>query len=165
MTLYEKIINSLKSDNISYEEIRHRAVHTSVEAAIVRGCNINIGAKALVFLADNDYILAVIEGGKRVDLGILKAKLSVNTLQLADPIVVKDITGVEIGAVPPFGNLFERSVKTYVNKSFLKNEDMEFNAGDHCISIRMKVYDWLKLINPIIADFEDIKTKAEVLKQ
>jgi|694.fasta_scaffold00063_48 Ala-tRNA(Pro) deacylase len=153
--LYQKIINFLKENNIDYEEIRHAAVKTSDEACKVRGCKPEEGAKALVFIADKTPIQIIIEGNKKIDKRKFKNLFKYKDLQMASAEKLKEITTVEPGAVPPFGNLFSTPIKIYCNKTLLDNEYIEFNAGDHCISIRMKAIDWHQIINPVIEDFAE----------
>jgi Ala-tRNA(Pro) deacylase len=153
--LYQKIINFLKENNIDYEEIRHAAVKTSDEACKVRGCKPEEGAKALVFIADKTPIQIIIEGNKKIDKRKFKNLFKYKDLQMASAEKLKEITTVEPGAVPPFGNLFSTPIKIYCNKTLLDNEYIEFNAGDHCISIRMKAADWHQIINPVIEDFAE----------
>ena len=64
---------------------------------------------------------------------------------------VLDLTnGVQIGAVPPFGNRF--NLEVLVDPKLLKNEKIVFNAGDRSFSIAMKSEDYKKLVNPKIVD-------------
>lgn len=153
MTLYERIINLLKVNSIDYKEIRHEPVRTSKEAAEIRGCTEEEGAKSLVFIADNGYVNVILQGNKLVDKEKLKRILTVSKFKMASSEEVLKIAGCEVGGVPPFGNLFDKPIPIYVDEGFLKNEFMEFNAGDRSISIRMKVNDWVKIAKPAIAGF------------
>src|SRR3990167_10932213 len=117
--LYEKIIESLKKNNIDYKEIRHEAVHTSEEAVKARGCKPEEGAKALVFWADKNPIQIIIEGNKKVDKKLFKELNSIRDLQMVSKEDLINIAGVEPGAVPPFGILFNTPVKMYCSESLL----------------------------------------------
>ena len=59
--------------------------------------------------------------------------------------------GCEVGAMPPFGNLF--NVETYVAASLVEDENISFNSGTHTELIRMSYRDFEKLVNPKILRF------------
>ncbi|PJA40957.1 hypothetical protein CO178_01265 [candidate division WWE3 bacterium CG_4_9_14_3_um_filter_34_6] len=170
-TLYEKIKDLLDSKKIIYKELHHEAVFTSKEAAKVRNAPIEEGAKALIFKGTSkkagkikqSYIQIVIQGNKRVDREKFKSAYDYETLKLVSSDEVKRISGVEPGAVAPFGNLFQTKVKVYVEDGLLDNKEIEFNAGDHKISMRMKTVDWAKLVKPTIGRFAE-KEKEEIIK-
>lgn len=147
MTLHEKIIQLLDQNNIDYKLSEHEYVRTSEEAAKVRGNKPEDGAKALVFWADGEPIQIVIQGNQKVDKDKFKEIFGFSKLKMVSAEELKEISGVEPGAVPPFGNLFEPPIRIYCNVGF--NDIIEFNAGDHRISIQMKYKDWLDLVTPI----------------
>jgi Ala-tRNA(Pro) deacylase len=153
MNLYNRIINLLTNNNIAYLEIKHAPVRTSKEAAEVRGCSEEEGAKSLVFIADDSHINLVLEGNKLVDKEKIKQALNLKKFKMASSEDVLKIVGCEVGGVPPFGNIFNKPIKVYLSEGFLKNKDMEFNAGDRTISIRMETQDFIKIVNPIILDY------------
>jgi len=64
---------------------------------------------------------------------------------------VKRVSGCDIGAVPPFGNLM--GLKVYFDKRVTENEIVAFNAGSHSKSITMRAKDLRQLVNPVIAEF------------
>lgn len=151
MTLHEKIIELLTQNNIEFKESHHEYVRTSEEAAKVRGNKPEQGAKALVFWADSEPIQIVIQGNQRVDKDKFKEAFGFSKLKMVSAEELKEISGVEPGAVPPFGSLFTPPIRVFSNVGF--GDIIEFNAGDHRISIQMKYKDWLDLVNPLIADY------------
>lgn len=151
MSLYQRIKNLLDSNNIEYKETKHEPVFTSEEAAKVRGTDLSAGAKALIFRADDQYIQIIIQGHLKVDKDKFKEQFGYKKLKMVSAEEVKEISGVEPGAVAPFGNLFEPAIKVFCNEGF--NAIIEFNAGNHKISINMKYDDWKNLVNPIIGSY------------
>ncbi len=151
MTLYDKIKQLLDQNHIEYKEAHHEPVFTSEEAAKVRGSKLEQGAKALVFWADGSPIQIVIQGNQKVDKEKFKSLFGFSKLKMVSADELKIISSVEPGAVSPFGNLFDPPISVYVNEGF--SDIIEFNAGDHRISIQMKYKDWLDLVNPIVADY------------
>jgi len=52
----------------------------------------------------------------------------------------------EIGAMPPFGNIYGMDV--YVADSLAEDEEIAFNACNHTELIKMKFFDFEKLVKP-----------------
>lgn len=140
--LFDKIIETLKNENIKYELIDHKPVYTSEEAAKVRGTELKQGAKALVCKAGNNFAQLVISAATELDLEKARRVIG-SAVSLANADDVKTLSGVSIGAVPPFGNLFD--IKVYVDKRLTENEQIAFNAGSHTKSIKMRAKDLVKV--------------------
>lgn len=149
--IYEAIINLLNKNNIIYQLFEHEPVYTSADAARIRQTKETQGAKALVFLADKKPILLVLPGNKKVDTKTFKKTYEIRDLSFAKPEQVLELTNLEIGAIPPLGNIM--NLPTYVDKSLLNEEEIAFNAGAHTKSIKMKTEDFLKLCQPEINSF------------
>ena len=56
----------------------------------------------------------------------------------------------EVGAEPPFGNLYE--LATLVDKHLAGEDEIMFQAGSHHFAIRMKYADYASLAEPEVAD-------------
>jgi Ala-tRNA(Pro) deacylase len=57
----------------------------------------------------------------------------------------------EIGAMPPFGNLY--GMKVFAAESLRQNPEIAFNAGSHTEIIKMAWSDFERLVQPRIASF------------
>lgn len=148
---FKKLKDFLDKNNISYKTILHEPVFTSEEAAKVRGSNLKMGAKALVFIADKKPVMMVLSAEKHIDTKKFKDLYEISDLRMATPEEVDKITGVKIGAIHPFSNLF--GIPLYVDNSLSENEEIVFNAGLHTRSIRMKFKDFKNLTSPIMGSF------------
>jgi nondiscriminating aspartyl-tRNA synthetase len=144
--LHDKLIAYLKEKDIKFKHLEHQPTHTSEESAQARGTSLKQGAKALVMFADNHPILVVLSAAHKLNNSAFKTEFKVKDLRMATPDEVQQVSGVGIGAVPPFGNLFNTPV--YVDQSLLKETDIAFNAGSLTNSIIMRVVDFVKLVNP-----------------
>jgi Ala-tRNA(Pro) deacylase len=111
------------------------------------------GAKALLMFADNNPILIVLSAAHKLNNSAFKKEFNFKDLRMATPEEVIKISTVPIGAVPPFGNLFNTPV--YVDKNLLSETEIAFNAGSKTNSIIMKSADLVKLINPILGDYAE----------
>ncbi|MGI5826763.1 MAG: YbaK/EbsC family protein [Patescibacteria group bacterium] len=139
-----------------FECFEHEPVRTSEEASKVRtGYTLKQGAKALIVRVksknESSFVMLVFPADLRFDKNKVKALLDVKDIRFATEEEVSTITqGVEVGGVPPFGNLF--GLEVYVDPKLFDNEKIIFNAGDRRFSIAMVSSDYQKLVNPLVKD-------------
>jgi Ala-tRNA(Pro) deacylase len=55
------------------------------------------------------------------------------------------------GSIPPFGSLFD--LPTLCDARLGENEFINFNAGDHSISVSMRYADYVQAENPELGTF------------
>ncbi len=144
-----ELTDFLKKNGIFYELNTHEPVYTSEQAAKVRGVLLKTGVKAMV-LKGKDFILALVPGDKKVDIRKL-GKITGNEIRFAKPSEVLEVTGCEVGSVHPFGNLF--NLKVYADPRILESKFINFNAGLHTHSIKMKSKDLIDLVKPELGNF------------
>ena len=136
----------LDARSCRYEVLRHRPVFTSQEAAEVRGTALASGAKALVVKADERFVMLVIPADRKLASKKLRTGLGVRSTRFATKEEVLALTGLEPGSIPPMGSVF--GMKTYCDPKLGENETINFNAGDHSISIRMRYGDYVAVEGP-----------------
>lgn len=144
--LHQKLLNFLDEKSIKYQHLEHEEVKTSEAAAAARGTKLEQGAKALIMFADSQPILVVLSAAQKLDSDKFKKQFEIKDLRLATPQEAQQLSGVPLGAVPPFGNLF--NLVTYVDEGLFQNPQIAFNAGSRCHSVIMKSSDFLNAINP-----------------
>jgi nondiscriminating aspartyl-tRNA synthetase len=149
--VYAKIIAMLKENSFVFESYEHVAVKTSEDAARVRNTPLHEGAKALVMYADDAPIMMVLPADVKADLTTFKHAFHVRDLRMATPDEVKKVTGVPIGAVPPFGHIF--NIPLYMDEGLRDNTEIVFNAGLHTKSVRMAEKDFEKIAHPTTGKF------------
>ncbi|MCA9390089.1 hypothetical protein KC571_01685 [candidate division WWE3 bacterium] len=150
-TLYDRIVTLLRNEHIRFSESDHDAVFTSAQAAETRGTELRQGAKAILCLADKNPILIVISGKEKIDSKKFKSLFGIKDLRFATHDEVSEITGVAVGAVPPFGSLI--GIKTYVDVSLSQNEKIAYNPGLHTKTIIMLYEDYILAERPLLGDF------------
>lgn len=150
-SVYDRIVALLEKQNVNYESYEHEAVKTSEEAAKIRQTALHTGTKAIVLYADDTPVMVSVAGDKKIDFSIFKKLYGIKDLRMATPEEVLKVTGVPIGAVPPFGAIF--GIPLYMDDSIIKNDTMVFNAGLHTKSISMTGTDFQKVEKPIIGNF------------
>ena len=149
----ERIQASLRDRGVTFTFKEHAPVKTSQEAADIRGTPLHEGAKALVFAADGALVLAVVPANKRVGTRAFKRALGIKNLRMITSEELRDLTGLPVGAVPPFGSVLD--LPTYVDRGLLENERISFNAGSRSASIIMACRDYIGVEQPTLADFAE----------
>lgn len=150
--VYAAIIAKIERAGINnYDKYEHEPVYTSEDAAKIRDTSYEQGAKALVMYGDKKPLMVVVSGASKVDMKALKQFANIRDLRMATPEEVKKLTSLPIGAIPPFGSLFD--LPTYVDEKLGENQQIAFNAGLHTKSIKMAYKDWLKAENPLNGTF------------
>lgn len=151
MDLTDKIFELLDKSGISYEKFEHEPVHSSEEASKIRGTDISLGAKSLVFSADDKLILIVVPGDKKVDTKKFKKLYNIEDLRMVDSTLLPEKVSLERGAVMPFGSLI--GLPTYFDEKLKRSGKVAFNVGKTTTSIVMNAEDLVKIENPILGDF------------
>ena len=147
----ERIQELLEDRAVSFTLKEHAPVKTSQEAADVRGTPLHEGAKALVFAADGVMVLAVVPAHRRVGTRAFKRAFGIKNLRMISPDELRDLTGLPVGAVPPFGSVL--GLPTYVDRGLLANERISFNAGSRTASIVMACRDYVAVEEPLLGEF------------
>ncbi|MBI2579737.1 MAG: hypothetical protein HYW27_02440 [Candidatus Aenigmarchaeota archaeon] len=148
---FEGIKRLLDERGLRYEVSEHEPVYTSQDAARIRGEDIRTGVKALIFKTKDSFILCLVPGDRKIDMKKMKAVIK-GDAHLANPQEVLECTGCEVGSVHPIGAIMDVG-RTYADKRILDNEYVNFNAGLHTASIRMKSKDFMDIVKPEIVDY------------
>ncbi|MFW6190696.1 MAG: aminoacyl-tRNA deacylase [Candidatus Bipolaricaulota bacterium] len=135
----ENLVSILEEEDIEYNITTHEPVYTSKEASEVRGVPLDTGVKAMVLERDDgELVLGLVPADHEIDLESIR-KEEGQKVELADPDEVLDVCGCEVGSVPPFGH--HRPLKTYLDSGVLSKDRINFNAGEHEVSIDMDAND------------------------
>lgn len=152
-TVFERLQQRLTASQTPFRVLRHQPVFTSQEAAEVRGAALASGAKALICKAGDRFVMIVLPADRKLASKQARLALGGKSLRFADRGEVDQLTGLAPGAIPPFGSLFE--LPTYCDHRLADNDEINFNAGDHSISICMRCADYLALEAPVLGTFAD----------
>jgi Ala-tRNA(Pro) deacylase len=145
-----KLREFLDSKQVKYVSINHSPAYTAQEIAAsahIRGKEL---AKTVMVTLDGRLAMAVLPASRKVGFDLLREAAGVGDVQLASEQAFRDMfPGCEVGAMPPFGNLYDMDV--YVSKSLTQDEEIAFNAGSHTELIRMAYQDFEQLVHPKVA--------------
>lgn len=146
-----KIAEFLKEKAVSFESHEHIPAYTAQEVAAEEHVSGKILAKAVVVFSDKDYAMCVLPASLKLDLDKVAKALKAKAVRLADePEMVTLFPDVEVGAEPPFGNLYDMT--TLVDTRLAEDDEIVFQGGTHRTAIRMKYGDYAKLAQPIVTD-------------
>ncbi len=152
MPILAKLRNFLDQNGVEYTHTEHPLAYTAREVATVEHTAVHEVAKTVIFLTENGYGMAVLPADAVVDLEQLRLDLGLSRLRLATEVELGVLfPSCELGAMPPFGNLFGMPV--YVERSLTGEDMILFNAGTHRDVIRMHFRDFERLVNPAVMSF------------
>ncbi len=146
-----KISEYLKENGVYFSMHEHPPAYTAQEVAAEEHVSGNLLAKAVVISAGDRYVMCVVPASYKVDMKKAAKKLGVKSVRLADETeLAKLFPDVEVGAEPPFGNLYD--LTTLVDEHLAADDEIMFQAGSHRHAIRMKYADYASLTEPDVAD-------------
>ncbi|HTN75811.1 MAG TPA: YbaK/EbsC family protein [Pirellulaceae bacterium] len=154
MAVFDQLQALLTSRQVAFAVLRHAPVFTSEEAAQVRGSALASGAKALICKADERFVMFVMPADRRLDSKQVRKAFSVKSLRFGTPAEVLELTSLTPGSIPPFGQLF--GLPTYCDDRLLEQPRINFNAGDHAISISLATSDYLTIEQPTLGRFAEL---------
>lgn len=100
---------------------------TAVEAAGAVGCVVDQIVKSLVFVVDDEPVLALTSGANRVDTDRLADALGAAEARKADADEVRTATGYAIGGTPPVGH--DQPLRTILDPRLLDFDEVWAAAG------------------------------------
>ncbi|MFF9310820.1 YbaK/EbsC family protein [Streptomyces sp. NPDC014748] len=103
------------------------ATRTAAEAAAAVGCELSQICKSLIFAADQEPVLVLMDGASRVDVERVREELGAGKVTRARADVVRETTGYAIGGVPPFGH--RRRTRVLADRSLLAHDVVWAAAG------------------------------------
>lgn len=141
----------LDQHGVKYVTIEHSPAFTAPEVAEpvhVSGSNF---AKTIIVRLDDELAMVVLPANRKIVLSELREMMLSEKVELASE---RDFGArfpdCELGAMPPFGNLYGLSV--YLARSLTEAEEIAFNAGTHREVIKMAFEECANLVEPIVMD-------------
>lgn len=100
---------------------------TADDAARAIGCDVAQIVKSLVFMVDDQPVMALLSGADRLDPGRLAATTGGADVRRATGDEARAATGFAIGGVPPFGH--DRHLTVLVDRGLLAHDPVWAAAG------------------------------------
>jgi len=139
----------LDENGVKYVTIAHSRAFTAQEIAASAHVPGREMAKTVVVRIGRKMAMVVLPASARVDFDLLREAVGDHDVHLATEAEFRaNFPGCEVGAMPPFGNLYE--METFVSPRLAEDEEIAFNAGSHTELIRMRWGDFSRLAKPKI---------------
>lgn len=137
----------LDKHNVKYVSMSHSPAFTSQEIAAAAHVSGKALAKTVIVRIDGDLAMVVIPANSQINFAKLKEVTGAQSVDLASESEFKDrFAGCEVGAMPPFGNLFDMPV--YLADQLGMNDHIVFNAGSHSELMQLDYQDFDNLVKP-----------------
>ena len=96
--------------------------------------------------------MVVLPASYKVGFDLLKKAAGASKVDLAHEQEFRDMfSESEVGAMPPFGNLY--GMEVFADESLSQDEEIAFNAGSHTELIKLSYRDFERLVKPKVAKF------------
>ncbi len=147
----QKLRKFLDDQGVRYVLIVHSPAYTAQEIAASAHIPGKKVAKTVMAKVDGQMSMFVLPATYQLDLEKCKKALNAKEVELATEEEFKYLfPECEIGAMPPFGNLY--GLPVYACKELASNDEIAFNAGSHRELIKLSFDDFERLAKPNIID-------------
>ena len=147
-----KLKEFLDTHHIKYVSITHSKAYTAQGIAAAAHISGKELAKTVMISIDGDMAMAVLPASEQVNLDSLKIALKAKKVDLASERQFRDrFADCELGAMPPFGNLY--NMKVIVDETLTHDKEIAFNAGTHLELIKLAYADFANLVEPSVLRF------------
>ena len=158
MPIMRRLKEMLDEAKVSYEVYNHALAYTAQEVAATQHVSGKEMAKVVILKADGALVMGVLMGSQKVSLNRAMQSLGANEVRVAtENEFISRFPDCEIGAMPPFGNLF--GLLVYVDPALEQDEFIYFNAGNHVQTVRVRYKDFERLVQPRIAQLAEERRK------
>jgi Ala-tRNA(Pro) deacylase len=148
----QKLKEFLDRHKIKYVTITHSLAYTAQEVAASAHIAGKELAKTVMVKIDGKMAMAVLPASYKVSFDLLKKAAGASKVELANEQEFRDMfPALEVGAMPPFGNLYGAEV--FVDESLSQDEEIAFNSGSHTELIKLAYRDFERLVKPKTAKF------------
>ncbi len=147
-----KLTQELDARGVKYVTIRHSCAYTAQEVAASAHVPGRELAKTVMVDLDGQLAMVVVRAVDQVDLESVRDCAGARQAALAtERQLAERIQDGEVGAMPPFGNLF--GVQVFVDDTLREHQEIAFNAGTHTELVRLAYRDFEDVVRPTIGQF------------
>ena len=146
---FTRLEEFLNRERINYKRIVHSRAYTAQKTAAYAHISGNEIAKSVVIKINGKIAMAVLPASYQLDLDELKRATAAKDVRLATESEFKDVfKDCEVGAQPPFGNLY--NLEVFVAEKLTEDTNIAFNACNHAELIQMTYKDYQRLVHPTV---------------
>ena len=145
-----KLREFLDRHAVRYFVVSHSPAYTAQEIAAAAHVPGKELAKTVIVSIAGKMAMVVLPASRQLDFELLRALTGTQDVLLASEKEFADVfPECEIGAMPPFGNLYGLNV--YVSEELEDDDEIAFNAGAHTELLRLPYEQYKRLVNPKVA--------------
>jgi Ala-tRNA(Pro) deacylase len=143
----QKLESYLDDHGVKYLRIRHSPAFTAQEIAASAHIPGKELAKTVMVKLDDRMAMVVLPASNRIDFDLLREAVGAQQIELAEEREFRNVfPDCEVGAMPPFGNLFD--IPVFVAEELTQDEEIAFNAGSHTELLRLPYREFARLVEP-----------------
>jgi Ala-tRNA(Pro) deacylase len=148
----QKLKKFLDENHVKYVSVNHSKAYTAQEVAASAHVSGKVMAKVVIVDLDGEMAMAVLPANRKVVLQDLRDVTGSDRARFTAEDKFKGrFPDCEIGAMPPFGNLY--GMEVFAADSLANNEEIAFNAGSHEEIIKLAYADFERLVQPQVMSF------------
>jgi prolyl-tRNA editing enzyme YbaK/EbsC (Cys-tRNA(Pro) deacylase) len=146
-------IRALLDDaGVDYRYVEHAPTLTCEASAAARGETTRVGGKAIVLKVGDTFRLCVLRAAEQINSNRVRRHFHESRARFATGAELAELTGLIPGSVPPFGEPI-LPLPISLDRRFLEEDRIAFNAGSLCCSIIMPLDRYLELARPEVFDY------------
>jgi Ala-tRNA(Pro) deacylase len=150
--MLERCLGYLRRNKVRYSHSMHSPAYTALDVASAERMPAHNLIKTVVYSGDNGYGMLLMPADHIVDFDEVCRLLGLREIRLStEPELKALFPDCEVGAMPPFGNLFNLPV--LVDESIAGAQFVAFNGGTHRDVIHISGSDFHTLVNPLVGSF------------
>ena len=150
MQICTKLKEFLDSNRIRYVALGHSPAYTAAEIAAsahIKGRNL---VKCIIVNGDGTHYMVATTANQKVSLEKLRQALNLKEARIEKEDEFRALfQDCELGAMPPFGNLYGMPV--IVDEEVYRDKEIAFNGGNHASLVKMDFADFERLVKPVRA--------------
>jgi len=120
---------------------------TAEDAANAIGCPVAAIVKSLVFMVEDDPVVALVPGDLRLDTDKLSTVAGGGAVRRASLDQVREATGYAAGGTPPFGHA--RQLRVFADPALQRNDPVWAAAGTPTTVFPISISDLDRLASPV----------------
>ena len=150
---YDRLIELLDREGAGYRLIDHLPEGRTEIVSPMRGHPVAHAAKCIIVMLKfgkkiTKFVLAVVPGDARVDLGTLKSRRNATYASFAPPDKAEELSGSVMGTVLPFA--FDDRLQLIADEQLKDSPELFFNAGRLDRSVALATDDYFRIAQPKI---------------
>jgi Ala-tRNA(Pro) deacylase len=147
----DRLRKYLEENHVKFVTVSHSPAFTAQEIAASAHVPGKELAKTVMVKLDGRMAMVVLPAPEKVSANRLREATGAGEVELASEREFADLfPKCEVGAMPPFGNLW--GMEVYADVHLREDELISFNAGSHTELVKLSFTDYERLVKPTIAD-------------